>query len=116
MRKPDVKPSPCDVEFWDFGHELFRSTPDSFPVPFLEGDLLNPEHLSVVTPFTKANPPAAPIPRLATLTSLNPLHGHVSAIYAASIFHLADGSRRVRNSEVAAPVAVVVVKRRPNDV
>ena len=29
--------------FWDYGHDLFLSTPESFPAAFLEGDVFNPE-------------------------------------------------------------------------
>jgi hypothetical protein len=41
-----------------------------------------------VPPFTQTSPPATPKPALQTITSLNPLHGHVSAIHASSFFHL----------------------------
>ncbi|KAF7329211.1 hypothetical protein MKEN_00181700 [Mycena kentingensis (nom. inval.)] len=35
-----------------------------------------------------AAPPTTPAPALKSLTSLNPLHGHVSAIHTGSFFHL----------------------------
>lgn len=75
-------------EFWDLGHKLFKTTPDTFPVTFIPGNVFDPEHLSIVPPFTANSPPATTIPDLRTLTSLNPLHGHVSAIFTASLFHL----------------------------
>jgi hypothetical protein len=28
-------------EFWNFGHELFRSAPETFPVWFLAGDIFD---------------------------------------------------------------------------
>ena len=57
--------------------------------------MFDPEHLSIVPPFT-ANSPPATVPDLRTLTSLNPLHGHVSAIHASSLFHLFPESAQVR--------------------
>ncbi|KAF7329616.1 hypothetical protein MKEN_00224600 [Mycena kentingensis (nom. inval.)] len=38
----------CDIvrEFWDMGHELFKSTPSSFPIMFHQGDILDPAFLS----------------------------------------------------------------------
>ncbi|KAI0066442.1 hypothetical protein BV25DRAFT_1988214 [Artomyces pyxidatus] len=74
--------------FWDVGHELFRTTSESFSVPFISGDAFNPAHLAVLPPFTLAAPPTSARPDLASLTSLNPLRGHVSAIYASALFHL----------------------------
>jgi len=73
-------------EFWDLGHELFKSTPETFPVPFITGDAFDPSNLETVAPYQA--PPETPIPVLNTLTSLNPLRGHVSAIHASSFFHL----------------------------
>ncbi|KAI0374560.1 hypothetical protein BV20DRAFT_518721 [Pilatotrama ljubarskyi] len=78
--------SDLHAEFWDLGHKLFRSTPESFPVPFIPGDALNPAHLESVPPFY--SPPDTSVPELSTLTSLNSLHGHVSAIHASAFFHL----------------------------
>jgi len=79
----DIQPA-----FWDLGHKLFRSTPETFSVPFVGGDAMDPANLDVVPPFTKATAPKAPVPALKTLTSLNPLRGHVSAIHASSLYHL----------------------------
>ncbi|EGN91680.1 hypothetical protein SERLA73DRAFT_118302 [Serpula lacrymans var. lacrymans S7.3] len=73
-------------EFWKLGYELFNSPHESFPVPFVAGDVLNPSHLQVVPPFYDAV--KTPVPDLKSLTSLNPLHGHVSAIHTSSFFHL----------------------------
>ncbi|KAI0053446.1 hypothetical protein FA95DRAFT_1481572 [Auriscalpium vulgare] len=75
-------------EFWDLGHIAFKSTPETFPVPFIAGDAFSPSHLEIVPPFNNASPPTTPVPDLKTLTSLNPLRGHVSAIHASAFFHL----------------------------
>ncbi|THH16211.1 hypothetical protein EW146_g4390 [Bondarzewia mesenterica] len=73
-------------EFWALGHKLFRSTETTFPVPFLPGDVFDPNHLGIVAP-SEAVPISAP-PLIQKITSLNPLHGHVAVIHAAAIFHL----------------------------
>ena len=56
---------------------------------FIAGDALDPSHLPIHPP-TYADPsPTAESPlALQSLTSLAPLRGRVSIIYAASVFHL----------------------------
>ena len=58
--------------------------------------MFDPEHLSIVPPFTTNSPPVTTTPDLRTLTSLNPLRGHVSAIYASSLFHLFSEDKQLR--------------------
>ncbi len=55
-------------------------------MPFVAGDAFDSNHLEPVSPFY--SPPETPTPQLQTLTSLNPLRGHVSAIHASAFFHL----------------------------
>ena len=74
--------------FWDLGHELFKSTPESFPVPFIAGDVFDPTNLQKVAPASLSQQNELPTINLAALTSLNPLHGRVSAVHASSFFHL----------------------------
>ncbi|KAF8207579.1 hypothetical protein K438DRAFT_1576024 [Mycena galopus ATCC 62051] len=78
----------CDLrkDFWDLGHELFRSTPQSFPVVFLAGDAFDPDFLTLQPPATES--PQSPVPDIRSLKSLDGLQGHVSAIHSASLFHL----------------------------
>ncbi|PIL24459.1 hypothetical protein GSI_14213 [Ganoderma sinense ZZ0214-1] len=85
-------------EFWELGHKLFKSTPETFPVPFLPGDAFDPVFLEPTAPFTASHPPPAPRPDLSTrtLTALNPLRGHVSAIHASAFFHLFDEERQAQ--------------------
>ena len=83
-RAPD-KPS-SDTEFWDIGHKLFKTTPDSFPVPFLAGDAFDSAFLALEP--IPASPPTTPCPDISTLTTLTPLVGRLSAIHASSFFHL----------------------------
>ena len=68
------------------GHKLFKSTPESFPVPFIAGDAFDPQFLAP-SPILSVLP-TAPLPRLNTLTSLTPLVGCISAIHASAFFHL----------------------------
>ncbi|KAI0639003.1 hypothetical protein C8Q77DRAFT_23265 [Trametes polyzona] len=89
----NVIASDLHPEFWELGHKLFRSTPETFPVPFVPGDAFDPAHLEPVEPFY--SPPDTPVPQLATLTSLNPLRGHVSAIHASAFFHLFDEDQQL---------------------
>ncbi|KAF8896611.1 hypothetical protein BD779DRAFT_1727596 [Infundibulicybe gibba] len=78
--------------FWDYGHELFRSTPTTFPVQFIAGDAFDPAIIAPRAPFTTA--PDAPTPALATLDSLTLLQGHIAAIHASSFFHLFNEERQ----------------------
>ncbi|KAF9061466.1 hypothetical protein BDP27DRAFT_1385368 [Rhodocollybia butyracea] len=47
-------------DFWQLGHEMFRSSQQSFPVPFLEGNILDKSFLDTLPPFTKESPPSTP--------------------------------------------------------
>ncbi|KDQ58875.1 hypothetical protein JAAARDRAFT_33616 [Jaapia argillacea MUCL 33604] len=69
-------------EYWDIGHELFKSTPTSLPVPFLQGDIFSQTFLS------PSSAPSTPPPPLTILSNLTPLLGQISAIHASSFFHL----------------------------
>lgn len=72
------------LEFWEFGHVLCRSTPESFPVTFLAGDALDPEFLSPILYEVETRPPLD----LARNRTLNALKGKCSVIYARSFFHV----------------------------
>ncbi|TFY82951.1 hypothetical protein EWM64_g1066 [Hericium alpestre] len=74
--------------FWDAGLKLFKRTPETYPVPFIAGDVFDHANLEPVPVFTAASPPTTPRPVLKDLTSLNPLRGHLSAIHASAFFHL----------------------------
>ncbi|TFK50836.1 hypothetical protein OE88DRAFT_1659936 [Heliocybe sulcata] len=75
-------------EYWELGHELFRSTPQSLPVPFVAGDAFDSEFLTPTQPTY--SPPTTPVPDLQSVTALTPLIGHVSAVHASAFFHLFD--------------------------
>ncbi|EKM48875.1 uncharacterized protein PHACADRAFT_266025 [Phanerochaete carnosa HHB-10118-sp] len=75
-------------EFWDIGHKVFKSTPESFPVKFIAGDAFDDSFLAyggpIATPAAGSEQPTD----LSALTSLTPLRGKLSVIYASSLFHL----------------------------
>ena len=85
------------VEYANLGHKLFKTTPETYPIAFVPGDVFDPNHLEVTPPIASApsqassgtgDPPSVSAPDLRSLTSLNPLHGRVDAIRAAALFHL----------------------------
>ncbi|PCH33460.1 hypothetical protein WOLCODRAFT_135149 [Wolfiporia cocos MD-104 SS10] len=87
-------------EYWQLGHQLFRTTKEQFPAHFIPGDALSPEFLEPVPPFYA--PPTSPVPDLSSLTTLTPLHGHISAIHASSFFHLFDEATQLRLAKAVA--------------
>ena len=75
----------------DFGHQLFLDTPEAFPAGFIAGDVFDSSMIASHAPFYTADLPlltARAIPELRSLTSLTPLQGRVSAIFACAFFHL----------------------------
>ena len=69
--------------FWDLGHKLFRTTPESYPAKFLAGDAFDDAHLCPTAPA-----PSGPPPPIVSVKHLTELRGHVSVIHASSLFHL----------------------------
>ncbi|GLB41662.1 hypothetical protein LshimejAT787_1002620 [Lyophyllum shimeji] len=78
--------------FWDLGHELFKSTPETVPAAFIAGDAFDPNILAPGPPVDSV--PQTPRPDLRSLTSLNPLQGRISVIHASSFFHLFGKERQ----------------------
>ncbi|KAI0056578.1 hypothetical protein BV25DRAFT_1565307 [Artomyces pyxidatus] len=93
----NVVASDLHQAFWDLGHKLFKTTPETDPLTFIAGDVFDPSNLETIPAFTLASPPTTATPQLSTLRSLNPLRGHVSAIHASAFFHLfqEDDQRRL---------------------
>ncbi|KJA15437.1 hypothetical protein HYPSUDRAFT_48362 [Hypholoma sublateritium FD-334 SS-4] len=79
--------------FWDFGHELYRSTPETFTATCLVGDVLDPAFLPAGQILSKA--PDTPCPNFQSLTSCFPLAGRVAVIYVARFFHLFDEKKQL---------------------
>ncbi|KAF7791668.1 hypothetical protein EIP86_002691 [Pleurotus ostreatoroseus] len=89
-------------EFWEYGHRLFKSTPETFLVQFIPGDVFNPAFLTTA-PIPEAKP-AGPPPALNNLTSLTPLNGHLSAIHASAFFHLFSEEKQLEVARLLAPL------------
>ena len=80
--------------FWKCGHDLFKSTPETFPAVFIPGDIFQSEFLKTRPPFYAK--PLEIHPALQSLTrSLTPMQGHISAIHASSFFHLFNEERQL---------------------
>ncbi|TBU29947.1 hypothetical protein BD311DRAFT_719492 [Dichomitus squalens] len=76
-------------ELWNAGHELFRSTPETFPVPFFRGDILDPAFLASAPVLpTCRTPPATNTLSLPEMNTLTQLQGRIAAVHASSFFHL----------------------------
>ncbi|TFK40028.1 hypothetical protein BDQ12DRAFT_680236 [Crucibulum laeve] len=88
-------------EFWEYGHDLFKSSPTSFPAAFVGGDAF--ELISPRPPFYTE--PETSRPNLQDLSSLTPLQGHISAIHASFFFHLFSEEKQ---SELACRVATLL--------
>ncbi|KAH9891085.1 hypothetical protein C8Q73DRAFT_109544 [Cubamyces lactineus] len=82
------------LEYWELGHKLFRSTNETFPATFVSGNVFDPAHLEVHPPLETCNLEPGSPPDISTLSSLNPLRGHVIAIHASSFFHLFDEEKQ----------------------
>lgn len=74
------------LAFWKLGYRLFTDTLETFDVPFIEGDVLDPAFLALSPPTH--TPTQGPAPDLASLMTLTPLTGRLSAIHASMFFHL----------------------------
>ena len=80
----------CPLGFWDLGFALYKSTPETFPVPFIPGDLLSPTFISPHPPFYGTDQLPEPLPALKDLTSLTQLQGRLTFVHASLLFHLFD--------------------------
>lgn len=78
------------IGFWDLGHKLFRTTPETYPAKFLAGGVFNDAHLCHTAPI-----PSSPPPSIASVNTLTELLGHVSVIYASSLFHLFNEEKQL---------------------
>jgi hypothetical protein len=81
------------TEFLQLSHELFKTTPTSYPGCLLPGDVFDPEFLSIAARPNDLS--SAPAIDLSSLKSLNPLRGRISAINATRLFHLFTEDKQV---------------------
>ncbi len=91
------------ADFWDLGHRLFNTTQETFPIPFLAGDIFDPAFLEPTPPIYTA--PSTAAPALSAVRTLNELRGHVSVICVCAIFHLFDTEEaQLRLARALAPL------------
>ncbi|KAF7312539.1 Methyltransferase ausD [Mycena indigotica] len=83
-------------EFWNYGHELFQTTPETLPIKFLEGDIFDPGFMQATT-----SPLESPL-KLDTITSLTPLAGQLSVIHASYFFHLFSEHKQLELAKILA--------------
>lgn len=76
--------------FWDLGHKLFRTTPETYPVKFLAGSALDDAQFCPTAPI-----PPHPLPSVASVKTLTELRGHFSVIYAGSLFDVLGEGEQV---------------------
>ena len=74
------------AEFWELGQKLFNTTNETFPVPFVPGDLFDPSFLDPAPPAYA--PSAMSTPKLSAVRTLTELRGHVSAMTVCAVFHV----------------------------
>ena len=90
------------LDFWEYGHQLFKSTPETFPVTFIPGDVFDPAFISQRGPFLSvADVKETVTPPLNTLSSLIPLQGKISAIHMSAFFHLFPEDRQLQLAKIA---------------
>ena len=80
-------------DFWTLGHKLFGTTPETYPVAFLAGDILDGAFLAPADTSYAATPTAlatASASNLSDMTCLSALHARVSVITICNVFHLFD--------------------------
>ncbi|KAF9524847.1 hypothetical protein CPB83DRAFT_860575 [Crepidotus variabilis] len=97
----DIVASDLRQEFWDAGHELFKSSPETFPAAFVPGDafddlFLAPNNLEDLKSLVDGTPNSSSVdrPNLRELKSLNPLRGKLSVVHASSFFHLFEEEKQ----------------------
>ena len=87
--------------FWEYGHQLFKSTPETFPVAFIPGDVFDPTFIPQRGPFlSMVDVKETVTPPLNTLSSLIPLQGKISAIHISAFFHLFPEDRQLQLAKI----------------
>lgn len=76
------------AEYNDLGHRLFKTTPETYPLAFIPGDIFELASEPNSKLASNDNIGVEPLPPLRTLTSLATLQSRVSVIHASSLFHL----------------------------
>jgi len=96
-----------EAGYWDVGHKLFRTTPETYPVKFMAGDAFDDAYLCPTAPI-----PPGPPPPVASVNTLTELLGHVSVIYSSSVFHLFNEEKQLEFAKRFA----ALLDRRPGSI
>ncbi|GJJ13730.1 hypothetical protein Clacol_007986 [Clathrus columnatus] len=91
----DVLCSDLLAGFFNVGHKLYKTTPESYPLAFFEGDIFN-------TDFAFAETTTTTIPKLSTLTNLGQLKGKISVIHGSAFFHLFEDAKQKELAKILA--------------
>ncbi|KAK7454506.1 hypothetical protein VKT23_011260 [Stygiomarasmius scandens] len=83
----NIVTSDLHPEFWFLGHELFKTTPETFPVRFIPGDVFDDGFIPDRGPFLDTLGNDKPSSNQ-DLQSLKSLQGRISFIHATALFHL----------------------------
>ena len=78
-------------EFLELGHEMFGTTPETFPAHMLQADVFDPASLAPSKPVYE------PVQRIANVKdakTLNDLRGQVSVLHASKLFHLFEEEKQ----------------------
>lgn len=75
------------TDFWEIGHQVFKSTPETFPVKFMAGDVFDDSFLKLGPIAAESLQNQGPVD-LSSQTTLTSLRGRFSAIHASFFFHL----------------------------
>ena len=86
---------------------MFRTTPETYPAKFLAGGAFDDAHLCPTAPI----PPDPPY-SVASVNTLTELLGHISVIYASSLFHLFNEEKQFE----LAKRFVALLDRRPGSI
>jgi len=94
----NIVASDLQPEFWQFGHDLFKSNASTLPVTFIPGDVFDTSLISMQPPATSPHHVVdVSLRSLLELdsTSLNPLRGYLSAIHTSAFFHLFSKDKQI---------------------
>lgn len=94
----DTIASDIELGFWDAGHRLFKTTPETFRATFVVGNVFD-----LITPRSPAHEESRnQRPDLKSLTSLTPLQGHLYAIHVSSFFHIFQEEKQLELAKLLA--------------
>ncbi|KAF8905022.1 hypothetical protein CPB84DRAFT_1772199 [Gymnopilus junonius] len=104
LRKAVLDGWPVQNAIAPTSNRLFKSTPETFPASFIQGDVFSSKLLDLDALIDEAATPP-----LNSLTSLTPLRHRISAIHASAFFHLFQEDRQL---ELARKLAALLLPKK----